>query len=156
MNTVREKNVHLVGLSALMTTTLKSMEETHCRPARSGPDCKIWWAVRCSTPEYAEKIGADWYAKDAKRSADIAKEFSGRSKERRSGVPEASPQTRIGPFHRPPYCPSGNRVPPQRTVFGETSGPPSDKQGSPFENNLENHICQIVQKSPQRNAMIVW
>ena len=29
------------------------------------------------TPEYAEKIGADWYAKDAKRSADIAKEFFG-------------------------------------------------------------------------------
>ncbi len=33
---------------------------------------------------------------------------------------EFSPQTRIGPFHRPPYCPAGNRVPPQRTVFGET------------------------------------
>ena len=33
---------------------------------------------------------------------------------------ELSPQTRIGPFHRPPYCPAGNRVPPQRTVFGET------------------------------------
>ena len=29
------------------------------------------------TPEYAEKSGADWYAKDAKRSADIAKEFFG-------------------------------------------------------------------------------
>lgn len=29
------------------------------------------------TPEYAKKIGADWYAKDAKRSADIAKEFFG-------------------------------------------------------------------------------
>ena len=33
---------------------------------------------------------------------------------------ELSPRTRIGPFHRPPYCPAGNRVPPQRTVLGET------------------------------------
>ena len=33
--------------------------------------------IRPLTPEYAEKIGADWYAKDAKRSADIAKEFFG-------------------------------------------------------------------------------
>ena len=31
------------------------------------------------TPEYAEKIGADWYAKDAKQSADIAKKFFGES-----------------------------------------------------------------------------
>ena len=29
------------------------------------------------TPEYAKKIGADWYARDAKQSADIAKEFFG-------------------------------------------------------------------------------
>ena len=36
---------------------------------------------------------------------------------------ELSPRTRIGPFHRPPYCPTGNRVPPQRTVLGETPDP---------------------------------
>ena len=40
-------------------------------------DCKIMVGGAVLTPEYAEKIGADWYAKDAKRSADIAKEFFG-------------------------------------------------------------------------------
>ena len=40
-------------------------------------DCKVMVGGAVLTPEYAEKIGADWYAKDAKRSADIAKEFFG-------------------------------------------------------------------------------
>ena len=75
VNTVREKNVHLVGLSALMTTTLKSMEETIAALHAAKLDCKIMVGGAVLTPEYAEKIGADWYAKDAKRSADIAKEF---------------------------------------------------------------------------------
>ena len=77
VDTVREKDVHLVGLSALMTTTLKSMEETIAALHKAGLDCKIMVGGAVLTPEYAEKIGADWYAKDAKRSADIAKEFFG-------------------------------------------------------------------------------
>ena len=77
VDTVREKNVHLVGLSALMTTTLKSMEETIAALHAAQLDCKIMVGGAVLTPEYAEKIGADWYAKDAKRSADIAKEFFG-------------------------------------------------------------------------------
>lgn len=77
VDTVREKDVHLVGLSALMTTTLKSMEETIAALHAAGLDCKIMVGGAVLTPEYAEKIGADWYAKDAKRSADIAKEFFG-------------------------------------------------------------------------------
>ena len=77
VNTVREKDVHLVGLSALMTTTLKSMEETIAALHAAQLDCKIMVGGAVLTPEYAEKIGADWYAKDAKRSADIAKEFFG-------------------------------------------------------------------------------
>ena len=77
VNTVREKNVHLVGLSALMTTTLKSMEETIAALHEAKLDCKIMVGGAVLTPEYAKKIGADWYAKDAKRSADIAKEFFG-------------------------------------------------------------------------------
>ena len=77
VNTVREKNVHLVGLSALMTTTLKSMEETITALHEAKLDCKIMVGGAVLTPEYAKKIGADWYAKDAKRSADIAKEFFG-------------------------------------------------------------------------------
>ena len=75
VDTVREKDVHLVGLSALMTTTLKSMEETIAALRAAKLDCKIMVGGAVLTPEYAEKIGADWYAKDAKRSADIAKEF---------------------------------------------------------------------------------
>ena len=77
VETVREKDVHLVGLSALMTTTLKSMEETIAALHAAQLDCKIMVGGAVLTPEYAEKIGADWYAKDAKRSADIAKEFFG-------------------------------------------------------------------------------
>ena len=77
VDTVREKDVQLVGLSALMTTTLKSMEETIAALHAAQLDCKIMVGGAVLTPEYAEKIGADWYAKDAKRSADIAKEFFG-------------------------------------------------------------------------------
>ena len=77
VKTVREKDVHLVGLSALMTTTLKSMEETIAALHAAKLDCKVMVGGAVLTPEYAEKIGADWYAKDAKQSADIAKEFFG-------------------------------------------------------------------------------
>ena len=77
VDTVRQKDVHLVGLSALMTTTLKSMEETIAALHAAKLDCKIMVGGAVLTPEYAKKIGADWYAKDAKCSADIAKEFFG-------------------------------------------------------------------------------
>ena len=77
VETVREKDVRLVGLSALMTTTLKSMEETIAALHAAKLDCKVMVGGAVLTPEYAEKIGADWYAKDAKQSADIAKEFFG-------------------------------------------------------------------------------
>lgn len=69
---VRE-NVHLVGLSALMTTTLVSMENTIKLLRENNVDCKIMVGGAVLTPEYAEKIGADYYAKDAKESCDIAK-----------------------------------------------------------------------------------
>ena len=77
VDTVREKDVHLVGLSALMTTTLKSMAETIAALREANLDCKIIVGGAVLTPEYAEKIGADYYAKDAKKTADIAKEFFG-------------------------------------------------------------------------------
>ena len=79
VDTVREKDVHLVGLSALMTTTLKSMEETIAALHAAKLDCKVMVGGAVLTPEYAEKIGADWYARDAKQSADIAKKFFGES-----------------------------------------------------------------------------
>lgn len=68
-----KENVHLVGLSALMTTTLVSMENTIKLLHDNNVDCKIMVGGAVLTPEYAERIGADYYAKDAKESCDIAK-----------------------------------------------------------------------------------
>ncbi len=73
LNTAAEQNVHLVGLSALMTTTLASMEKTIALLRENNFDCKIMVGGAVLTPEYAERIGADYYAKDAKASCDIAK-----------------------------------------------------------------------------------
>ena len=70
---VRE-DVKLVGLSALMTTTVPSMAKTIEALRQSGHPCKIMVGGAVLTPEYAAEIGADYYAKDAKQSADIAKE----------------------------------------------------------------------------------
>ena len=75
VDTVREKHVRLVGLSALMTTTLKSMEETIAALHEAHLDCKVMTGGAVLTADYAKKIGADYYAKDAKQSADIAKSF---------------------------------------------------------------------------------
>ena len=73
---IRE-NVRLVGLSALMTTTVVSMEETIRALRESGHDCKIMVGGAVLTPEYAAEIGADFYAKDAKQSVDIARQVLG-------------------------------------------------------------------------------
>jgi len=70
-------DVKLVGLSALMTTTLKSMEETIKLVRCSKPCCRIVVGGAVLTPEYAEKIGADYYAKDAKATVDAAREVYG-------------------------------------------------------------------------------
>lgn len=67
----------LVGLSALMTTTVVNMEATIQAIREAGLECKIMVGGAVLTPEYAEKIGADYYARDAKQSADIAKEVFG-------------------------------------------------------------------------------
>ena len=69
----KEHNVKLIGLSALMTTTLPAMEETIRLLRENNADCKIMVGGAVLTEEYALKIGADYYAKDAKQSADIAK-----------------------------------------------------------------------------------
>ncbi|MEE1126373.1 MAG: homocysteine S-methyltransferase family protein [Acutalibacteraceae bacterium] len=71
-----ENDVKLVGLSALMTTTLKAMEETIAL-LRKSCDCKVMVGGAVLTPEYAEKIGADYYSRDAKESVDIAKRVLG-------------------------------------------------------------------------------
>ena len=68
-----EHGAPLVGLSALMTTTLPSMEETIRLVKAHCPDCKIMVGGAVLTADYAEKIGADFYAKDAKGAVDIAR-----------------------------------------------------------------------------------
>ena len=67
----------LVGLSALMTTTLKSMENTIALIRKRSIDCKIVVGGAVLTAEYSAKIGADFYAKDAKETVDIAKKVYG-------------------------------------------------------------------------------
>ncbi|MGM9618303.1 MAG: homocysteine S-methyltransferase family protein [Oscillospiraceae bacterium] len=73
----RKHKAPLVGLSALMTTTLKSMEETIALLHREGVPCKIVVGGAVLTPEYALQIGADFYAKDAKASVDVARRVIG-------------------------------------------------------------------------------
>ena len=73
---IRE-DAKLVGLSALMTTTVKSMAETIEALRKSGHDCRIMVGGAVLTEEYAAQIGADYYAKDAKQSADIARKVLG-------------------------------------------------------------------------------
>lgn len=77
LNAAVEHKVKLVGLSALMTTTLKSMEETIALLRANNVDCKIVVGGAVLTRDYAEKIGADFYAKDAKETVDIAKKVYG-------------------------------------------------------------------------------
>ena len=74
---VRAHHAPLVGLSALMTTTLRSMEETIGLLRREGLRCKTVVGGAVLTREYAERIGADFYAKDAKESVDVARRVIG-------------------------------------------------------------------------------
>lgn len=74
---VKEHGAKLVGLSALMTTTLVSMENTIKLIHDNNLDCKIMVGGAVLTPEYAKQIHADFYAKDAKESVDIAKKVLG-------------------------------------------------------------------------------
>lgn len=75
VNAVKQHQVKLVGLSALMTTTLPSMEKTIKLLREHQADCKIVVGGAVLTPEYAQKIGADFYAKDAKETVQIAKQI---------------------------------------------------------------------------------
>lgn len=70
-----KNDVHFIGLSALMTTTLKSMEETIRLLHDSNIDCKTFVGGAVLTPEYAKQIGADYYCKDAQESVNAAKDF---------------------------------------------------------------------------------
>ena len=74
---VRTTGAKLVGLSALMTTTVPNMKATIDALHEAGLDCRVWVGGAVLTPSYAQEIGADFYCKDAKASADLAKEILG-------------------------------------------------------------------------------
>ena len=72
---VLDKNVKLVGLSALMTTTVVSMEETIRMLREQVPQCKVMVGGAVLNQEYADMIGADFYGKDAMQSVRYAQEL---------------------------------------------------------------------------------
>ena len=72
VKTVVEKNVKLVGLSALMTTTVPSMAETIVQLREKAPNVKIMVGGAVMTKEYADTIDADMYCKDAMASVNYA------------------------------------------------------------------------------------
>jgi 5-methyltetrahydrofolate--homocysteine methyltransferase len=69
---VKEENIKLVGLSALMTTTVKNMEDTIKLLRDNNADCKIMVGGAVLTESYAKMIGADFYASDARQGVNIA------------------------------------------------------------------------------------
>ena len=72
-----EHGCKIVGLSALMTTTVKAMEDTIRLLREQAPDVKVMVGGAVLTQEYADMIGADFYAKDAAESARYAGEVIG-------------------------------------------------------------------------------
>lgn len=72
VDAVKKHGAKLVGLSALMTTTVKNMEETIRLLKRECPEVKIMVGGAVLTKEYAEKIGADYYCPDAQSDVKIA------------------------------------------------------------------------------------
>ncbi len=76
-DTAVRENIKLVGLSALMTTTVVSMEETIRLLREKKPDTKVVVGGAVMTQEYADAIGADCYAKDAMATVHFAEEVFG-------------------------------------------------------------------------------
>jgi 5-methyltetrahydrofolate--homocysteine methyltransferase len=70
---VKTAGAHLVGMSALLTTTMPGMEKTIKALKESGLKVKIMIGGAPVTQDYADKIGADGYAADAASAVDIAK-----------------------------------------------------------------------------------
>jgi 5-methyltetrahydrofolate--homocysteine methyltransferase len=68
----KDENIKLIGLSALMTTTVKSMEETIRLLRENEVECEVFVGGAVLNEEYAQMIKADYYAKDAKIAVEIA------------------------------------------------------------------------------------
>jgi 5-methyltetrahydrofolate--homocysteine methyltransferase len=74
VETARREKAKLIGLSALMTTTVGFMEETIRQVRAAGLDAKVVVGGAVLTAEYAKEIGADYYGKDAMASVRVAEE----------------------------------------------------------------------------------
>ena len=70
-----KENIKLVGLSALMTTTVPSMEKTISLLKAKSPQIAVMVGGAVLTEDYAKTIGADFYGKDAMASVRIAENF---------------------------------------------------------------------------------
>ena len=77
VETAIKEEVSLVGLSALMTTTVTSMEETIRLLRKHKPDCKVMVGGAVLNQDYAAMIGADFYGKDAMQSVYYAQRVFG-------------------------------------------------------------------------------
>lgn len=77
VETAKEKDIRLVGLSALMTTTVPSMEETIRQLRIAMPNTKVMVGGAVLTEDYAASMGADRYCKDAMASVNYAEEVFG-------------------------------------------------------------------------------
>ncbi|MFW5961871.1 MAG: dihydropteroate synthase, partial [bacterium] len=72
---VAENDIKLLGLSALMTTTVKNMEKTITAVREAAPKTKIMVGGAVLTADYADMIEADFYARDAKEAVEIARKI---------------------------------------------------------------------------------
>ena len=77
VETTVEKQIRLVGLSALMTTTVPSMEETIKQLRKAAPWAKVMVGGAVLTQEYADTMGADQYCRDAMASVNYAEQVFG-------------------------------------------------------------------------------
>jgi 5-methyltetrahydrofolate--homocysteine methyltransferase len=77
VETARREKARLIGLSALMTTTVCFMEETIRQVRAAGLDAKVVVGGAVLTADYAKTIGADYYGKDAMASVRVAEEVFG-------------------------------------------------------------------------------
>ena len=78
VETAVKEDIKLVGLSALMTTTVVSMEETIRQLNKEKPDCKVMVGGAVLNQDYADQIHADFYGKDAMQSVYYAQKVFGR------------------------------------------------------------------------------
>jgi 5-methyltetrahydrofolate--homocysteine methyltransferase len=78
LETVAKEKVKLVGLSALMTTTVRNMELVIKDLRDQHPQVKVMVGGAVMTQEYADSIGADYYGNDARKAVEIAKDVFGK------------------------------------------------------------------------------